>query len=70
MRSSWQIETGHLLCHWSDVGQHIRYNPSWMQEASDFQGSYLPYLLPDFATHSPFGGASWFQPHLADRDCK
>jgi hypothetical protein len=31
------------------------------------QGAYLP-PVPDFASHSPFGGASWFQPHLADRD--
>jgi hypothetical protein len=31
-----------------------------MQEASDIQGSYLP-PLPDFASHSPFGGAFWFE---------
>jgi hypothetical protein len=55
MRSSWQIEAGHLVCRWSEVGQHLQYNPPWMQEASDVQGSYLP-PLPDFASHSPFGG--------------
>jgi hypothetical protein len=57
-----------LACHWSEVVQHIRYNPRWMQEAADIQSGYLP-PVPDFASHSPFGGAtSWFQLHTADRD--
>lgn len=58
--SLWQTETGHLRCRWSEVGQRLRYHPRWMEEASDCQGSYLP-PLPDFASHSPFGGAAWFQ---------
>ena len=60
MKSSWRMETGHLLCRWSEVVQHVQYNPPWMQEASEVQGSYLP-PLPDFASHSPFGGATWFE---------
>jgi hypothetical protein len=67
MRSSWQTETGHLACHWSEPGQRIQYNPRWMQETPDIQSSYLQ-PVPDFASKSPFGGASWFQPHTADRD--
>ena len=59
MKSTWQTATGHLECRWSDAGQHVQYNPPWMQEASDIQGSYLP-PVPDFASHSPFGGATWF----------
>ena len=55
MRSSWATETGHLACRWSEIGQRVQYNPRWMQEASDTQGSYLP-PLPDFVIHSPFGG--------------
>jgi hypothetical protein len=50
------------MCRWAEVRQHVQYNPPWMREASDVQGSYLP-PLPDFASHSPFGGArgaSWF----------
>ena len=69
---AWQTETGHLSCHWSEVesGQHVQYNPRWMQEASDIQSGYLP-PVPDFASHSPFGGAtSWFQFHAAGRDSK
>jgi len=66
MRSSWQMETGHLACRWSEVGHHVQYSPPWMQEASDVQGSYLP-PLPDFASHSPFGGATWFDRYTRDR---
>jgi hypothetical protein len=68
MNSSWQTETGNLVCHWSDVGNRSQYNPEWMQGRSDVQGSYLP-PLPDFRRHSPFGGALWFQPHHAEPDC-
>jgi hypothetical protein len=67
MRSSWQTETGHLECHWSEVGQRVQYNPDWMQETSDIQSSYLQ-PIPNFASKSPFGGASWFQPHTVDCD--
>jgi hypothetical protein len=67
MRSSWQTETGYLACRWSEVGQRLQYNPRWMQETSDIQSGYL-MPVPDFASHSPFGGGSWFQPHTADRD--
>jgi len=67
MKSSWQTETGHLACRWSEVGQRAQYNPRWMREASDIRGSYLP-PVPDFASHSPFGGAFWFEPHSAHRD--
>jgi len=58
MTSSWQIETGHLVCRWSK-GQRVPYNPPWMEEAPEAQGSHLP-PVPDFASHSPFGGPSWF----------
>ena len=67
MRSSWQTEEGHLTCRWSDVGQRVQYNPRWMQGTSDIQSGFLP-PPPDFASHSPFGGVSWFQPHPTDRD--
>ena len=60
MKSHWQTESGHLTCRWSEVGQRDQYNPGWMKEASEMQGSYLS-PVPDFASHSPFGGASWFE---------
>jgi hypothetical protein len=67
MRSTWQMDTGHLVCCWSVVGERVQYNPPWMQEASDVRGSYLP-PVPDFASHSPFGGATWFQRYVPHRD--
>jgi hypothetical protein len=66
MKSSWQTETGHLECRWSAVAQLTPYNPPWMQEASNIHGSYLP-PLPDFASHSPFGGATWFERYAPHR---
>lgn len=67
MSSSWQMDAGHLVCRWSEVGRHVQYNPPWMQEASDARGSYLP-PIPDFASHSPFGGPSWFERYCAKHD--
>jgi hypothetical protein len=66
MKSSWQTETGYLACRWSEAGQFVQYDPRLIQ-TEHLQGSYLP-PVPDFASHSPFGGASWFQPHRADHD--
>ncbi len=67
MRSSWQSKTGHLVCSWSKVDRRIPYNPIWMQDNPNAQGSYLP-PTPDFASHSPFVGASWFQRSSSARD--
>jgi hypothetical protein len=60
MESSWEVQEGHLVCHWSEAGQRVPYNASWMHETTQIHGSYLP-PLPDFASHSPFGGPSWFE---------
>jgi len=65
--TSWQFESGHLACHWSEVGQRVDYNPRWMQETAEPQSGYLP-PLPDFASRSPFGGVSWFQPNPTAHD--
>jgi hypothetical protein len=66
MTSSWQTDIGHLACRWSEVGQYVQYNPSWMQETKDMQSGHLP-PVPDFASHSPFGGPSWFQLRTPNR---
>ena len=68
MKSSWQMESGHIECRWSEVGQRVQYNPSWMRETADVQGGHLP-PVPDFASHSPFGGPSWFQRYTREGDC-
>jgi len=67
MTSTWQLETGHLNCHWSEFGQRDRYNPPWMQESSEPQTGYLAPLL-DFASRSPFGGVFCFQPDPTEDD--
>jgi hypothetical protein len=65
MRSVWQTETGRLECRWSEAEKRVQYNPRWMQETSE--SSYVP-PVPDFSSHSPFVGVSWFLPHTASRD--
>jgi hypothetical protein len=65
---AWQTESGHLKCRWSEVGRDVQYDPRWMRETSVCQSGYLP-PVPDFASHSPFGGTnSWFELHSTDRD--
>ena len=64
MNVSWKTETGHLLCHWRDLGAWTPYEQNWMTECGNLGGSYLP-PLPDFSSHSPFGGPSWFEPSSA-----
>jgi len=67
MRSMWYVETGRLACRWSDAGNRARYAAAWMREDAAIQGSYLE-PVPDFASHSPFGGPDWFELHCAPRD--
>jgi len=59
--TAWVFEGEKLACQWSEVGQRTLEMPPWMDEP--MHGSYLP-PPPDFASHSPFGGADWFTPHL------
>jgi hypothetical protein len=65
MPSLWQADSGGLICRWSNPGQRVQFDPSWMQGTSESQGSYLPPPV-DFAMHSPFGGVSWFLFHPVD----
>jgi hypothetical protein len=71
MRSSWKTEAGHLVCRWSEVGLGAQDNLGWIEETAEVHGSYLS-PVPDFASHSPFGGASWFERYTylrIPRDC-
>jgi hypothetical protein len=64
---AWQTRSGQLECRWFEVGPIVQYSPRWMQETSAIQSGYLS-PVPDFASHSPFGGTtSWFQLHIDDR---
>jgi hypothetical protein len=65
MTTSWQTEAGHLICRWSGMVQPVQYDPS--RSPANIQGTYyLPPLVVDFASHSPFGAACWFHPRPAD----
>ena len=64
MTSSWQAETGHLICRWSGLVQRVQYDPD--RSLANTQGVRLPPLELDFASHSPFGGACWFHSRPAD----
>ena len=67
MTSSWQADKEKLTRQWSDAGKYIAYSPQWMQDdALSMRGSYLP-PVPAFASHSPFGGPSWFELHCPKR---
>lgn len=63
MKMSWQAALGHLESRWSELLDRSSYDASWMPKAGDVHGSYL-VPTPDFASHCPFGGFSWFQPAI------
>ena len=67
MNSSWQTTAHQLACSWSEVGPRIDYKPPWMQETPPIPSTHLAQT-PNFAAKSPFGGATWFLPHLAYRN--
>jgi hypothetical protein len=60
MRTSWQAETGPLMCRWSEIG--IRYNPQWMRETSESNDPNVFAPPANFAEHSPFGSGEWYAP--------
>jgi hypothetical protein len=61
MTSQWQMEAGHLVRRWAVPEPRGQYSPSWMREVEEIQSGYLQ-PVPDFASHSPFGGPCWFHP--------
>ena len=63
MTSSWRSDTGSLACRWTEFGGNLQPKPLWMREIPEMQSSHLSPIT-DFAAHSPFGGASWFEPNL------
>jgi hypothetical protein len=56
MKMAWETETGHLACRWSGAGEHVPYDPPWIQDASRSAQRKTTSPLPDFAMLSPFGG--------------
>ena len=72
MTTSWEMEKGHLTCHWFEegrieAGKRAPYDAAWMRDAAGARGSYLP-PLPDFADHSPFGIPASFVRYFAEQN--
>jgi hypothetical protein len=63
MAIKWSIDGSRIVPRWTDIGRAADFKPEWMN-ASDVEGSHLD-PLPDFASHSPFGGATWFTAHVS-----
>ena len=61
MTIQWSFDENRSAMRWTDMTGKAD-QPSDANE-SEMNGSYLA-PLPDFASHSPFGGATWFTPHL------
>jgi hypothetical protein len=64
MGSSWQTETGHLRLHWDEAGCDADEISHVVVEELGAEGSHFE-PTPEFAAHSPFGGATWFYPDPA-----
>jgi len=59
--TAWMSEGSRIVCRWMEVGEGTVCASRCLKEAMN--GSFLP-PPPDFASHSPFGGAMWITPHL------
>lgn len=62
MTSQWSFDGNRIVSRWTNISREAG-QFSQQLNASDANGSYL-VPLPDFASHSPFGGTTWFTPHL------
>jgi hypothetical protein len=65
MKTSWQAESGEIVCRWSVAQEHVPYNPPWIQEAANSLDRSVMPALPDFTLHSPLGSGEWFVPWSA-----
>jgi len=62
MTTQWSFHGNRIVSRWADISpaaDHL----DMQEDAPQISGSYLP-PPPDFASHSPFGGATWLAPHL------
>ena len=61
MIMSWQTEGDRLVCRWSEVGEHVQYNPRWIQDASrSVHQKNVSLSVLDFTRLSAFGGSEWY----------
>jgi hypothetical protein len=60
MKMSWQTEADRLVCRWFEVGEHLQYNPCWIQDTSTNGDTKkaLPSVVV-LARLSPLGRGGW-----------
>ena len=62
MKTSWQSESGGLVCRWSGLLSDDQSNSPIPHEAStEVYASFAP-PMPAFAAHSLLGSGEWFVP--------
>jgi hypothetical protein len=62
MNATWQTETGHLACRWSDLLQHVPHNPGWLQDGIPTGAEPAAPCYLDFRRFSGSGGRRWLEP--------
>ena len=62
MKTSWQSESGGLVCRWSDLLESDQSTSPVVGEV--LTGVYERFVppMPDFAAHSLLGSGEWFVP--------
>jgi hypothetical protein len=56
MNTTWHAENGRLACRWSELPQHVPYNPSWMQKGTTTGAESATPCFLDFHRFSGLGG--------------
>src|SRR5262249_29367248 len=63
IKMSWQTETDHLVCRWSEAGRRVQYHPRWLEDAAiNLPREQVTPAFLDFTRLNPFGGRRWFAP--------
>jgi hypothetical protein len=71
MTMTWQAETDHLICRWSEIGVRTPYNPPWLRTPSTYAHvDCAQFKLLDFRRLSPLGGLNWPPPDYAKSSWK
>jgi hypothetical protein len=61
MKTSWQSESGGLVCRWSALLDDESNSPITLRASTEAYASFMP-PMPDFVTHSLLGSGEWYVP--------
>jgi hypothetical protein len=59
MKTSWQSESGGLICRWSGLLDDESNSPITLRASTEAYASFMP-PVPDFVTHSLLGESGTF----------